>query len=270
MQTNILRSLALVTVGNAALAGRDVSAFWPGAEIHRYNKQLEFLLARGPEDYVGVAAEPAAWMAKLKELGCLGLRLHNAPMQQRPGVAPQSERMLVGMVGGGPRWLIEAVYAPRCEVWEGYDRIGDREDPERKIWLTAYIMIGETQPQDDADRDIPGAEREVRAAITEIEAFARTLPGAPFAAEFAGALSALDGSAPTSSALDFVELTDLNPDARRLLAGTAQAWVFGAMGSWNDVGVEAALLPRYNETSEILFQALQRAVVAIANSTYRW
>ena len=55
----------------------------------------------------------------------------------------------------------------------------------------------------------------------------------------------------------------------RLLDPVAVTWVFGAMGSWNDIGVEDALKARYDATSEVLFQALSRAVCVAANSTYR-
>lgn len=267
MQTNILRALALVAVGNAALGGRDAAPF-AGSELHKYNKQIEFLIARAQDDYVPVAPDPVAWFAKLRELGCRGLRLHNAPMQQRPGTEPQLERMLVGMVGGGPRWLVEAVYPSRAEVWEGYDRLGDRNDPEQKIWLSAYIMIGETERQDNADRNVAGAEREVRAALTDIEALAREIDAANFAACFAAATDALDGGALAPES-DFLDLTEIDPPARRLLRAVEHAWVFGAMGSWNDLGVAPALSARYDQTSEALFLALQRAVMAIANSTYR-
>ncbi len=268
MQTNILRSFALVTVGNAALAGRDVSAFWP-SELLRFYKQIEFLIARGNDEYVPVAPDPLAWFEKLKALGCIGLRLHTRPMQQRPGIGAQSERMLVGMVGGGPRWIIEAAMPSRTEVWEGYDRLGDRDDPEQKIWLSAYIMLGETERQDGADKDVAAATQEVRAALTDIEALAREIPDQPFTESFTGALRVLDGGAPDYPSLEFLDLTDLDQAARRLLTASAQAWVFGAMGSWNDLGVEERLQQRYNDTSEALFLALQRAVIAAANSSFR-
>jgi hypothetical protein len=269
VQTNILRSIALVTVGNAALGGRDVLAFWPGSSLWRHYKHTDFLIARGGDEYIPVAPDPLVWFAKLKAMGCKGLRLHTAPMQQREGIGPQKERMLVGMVGGGPRWLIEAVQPARAEIWEGFDRLGDRNDPEQKIWRGAYLMLGATERQDDVDRDIVGADADVRTALIAIEAFARDIPGAPFADEFANAIDALDGAAPTNSSLDFLNLTDLGADARRLLAASAQGWVFGAMGSWNDLGVEEGLSARYEETSEALFIALQRAAVAVASSSYR-
>ncbi len=267
MQTNILRSFALVAVGNAALGGKDVSAFAHSA-LHKFNKQIEFVIPNVAE-HTQVAPDPVAWFAKLRELGCRGLRLHNAPMQQREGIGPQSERMLVGMVGGGPRWLIETVMPSRCEVWEGYDRLGDRNDPEQRIWLSAYLMLGETERQDDADRDVAAARADVAAALADIEAFARDLPGAPFAESFAAARATLNGAASSYPALDFLSLTDLSFEAIQLISSAAEAWVFGAMGSWNDLGVDDAHRSRYEQTSEALFNALQRAVIATANSSYR-
>lgn len=268
MQTNILRSFAFVAVGNAALAGRDVSAF-ERSELFQFSKKVEFLIARGNDEYVPVAPDPLAWFEKLKALGCMGLRLHNMPMQQRPGIGAQSERMLVGMVGGGPRWIIEAVMPSRTEVWEGYDRLGDRDDPDQKIWLSAYIMLGETERQDDADKDVAAATAEVRAALTDIEALALEIPHQSFTESFTGALRVLDGGEPNYPSLEFLNLADLDQTAKRLLTASAEAWVFGAMGSWNDLGVEGRLQQRYNDTSEALFLALQRAVIASANSSYR-
>lgn len=269
MQTNILRSFALVAVGNAALRGKDVTAFWPGAALLQFYKQIEFVIPRGGDQYTQVAPDPVAWFAKLRDLGCRGLRLHNAPMEQRQGIGPQSERMLVGLVGGGPRWLIEVVMPSRCEVWEGYDRLGDKEDPERRIWLCGYLMLGEIEPQDDADRDVAAASAEVRAALTDIEALAREIPGAPFAEDFAGASATLDGAVSSYPVIDFLSLTALSPDAARLISAAAEAWVFGAMGSWNDIGVADALKARYDSTSEALFHALSRAVCVAANASYR-
>ena len=269
MQTNILRSIGLVTVGNAALGGRDVSAFWPGSTLFRHYKHTDFLIARGGGEYIPVAPDPLTWFAKLKAMGCKGLRLHTAPMQQREGIGPQKERMLVGMVGGGPRWLIEAVQPARAEIWEGFDRLGDRDDPEQKIWRGAYLMLGASERQEDADCDIAGADSDVRTALIAIEALARDIPGAPFADDFANAIDVLDGATPANPSLDFLHLTDLGADARRLLAASVQGWVFGAMGSWNDVGVEEGLSARYEETSEALFLALQCAATAVANSTFR-
>lgn len=271
MQTHILRTISLIAVGNAALRGRDVSGYWPNAGLFQFDKQVEFVVQQG-EKYTQAAADPNAWIAKLRDLNCRGLRLHNAPMQQREGIGPQKERMLVGMVGGGPRWLIETVMPSRCEIWEGYDRLGDKDDPARKIWLSAYVMLGETEPQNDADSDVAAAMNEARSAIGDAAALAQEMQYAEnFAEMLTGALSVLNGEGPqvTHPVLDFFDRTDLAPEAKRLLAGATQAWIFGGMGSWNDLGAPDHLAERYEHVSEALFLALTRAAIVTANSTYR-
>jgi hypothetical protein len=267
VQLSILRSLALVAVGNAALKGDDVSAFWPGGDLFKYSKQTEFVVQRG-DRYEQAAPDPLAWFEKLKSLGCRGLRLHRAPMQQRAGIGPQKERMLVGMVGGGPRWLVETVMPARREVWEGYDRLGHKDDPQEQIWLSAYVLVGEVESGEVVEGDVAAATADLRGALTDIEVFARSLPDAPFADFFASAQKALDGAKGAEPDMAFVALTRLSEDAKRLLRAVQGAWVFAGMGSWNDLGVDKTHEARYEATSEALFLSLQRAVLAIANSTY--
>jgi len=268
VQLPILRSLAMVAVGNAALSGRDVRGFWPDDPIFRYTASFSFLTPRETGPLKQVASEPASWFEKLAKRGCAGLRLHAAPMQQSQKLGHVDEHMLVGLVGGGPRWLIEPVYGDRSELWEGFDRVGDQKAPDKKIWLSAYVLIGEAESGEPADVDVAGASQDLREALISTETVARGLPGAPFADQFVAGRRALDGqdAAPPPP---FMRFTELSPDATRLLQAAGRAWVFGAMGSWNDLTPEAALKPSYERSSKVLFGALQRAVLVVANSTYR-
>lgn len=268
MQTPILRALALVTVGNAALRGQNVAAFWPGDPMFQYTASLDFMMPREDGRLKRVAAGPLSWFDKLKKRGCRGLRLHNAPMKEHKKLGHIEDRMLVGLVGGGPRWLIEPVYREHSELWEGFDRIGDKNAPDKKIWLTAYVLLGEAETPARVDADVAAASIALRAALFAIENVARKIEGAPFADAFAGARAALDG-APLGFELQFLNHAQLGADAVRLLNATGRGWVFGAMGSWNDIKVADALKPEYDAASEALFAALNRAVVAVANSSYR-
>jgi hypothetical protein len=258
----------MVAVGNAALAGRDVSSFYPTDPIFRYSASLDFLSPRDAGALKHVAHGSADWFAKLQKRSCRGLRLHNSPMQQNQKLGHIDDRLLVGMVGGGPRWLIEAVYGDRSELWEGFDRIGDKNAADKKIWLSAYVLIGEAASADKIDTGIAAAARDVRDALLSIEAVARAIPGEPFAEAFIAARETLDGKE-LPYPLEFLRHTQMSSDAQRLIKATGRAWVFGAMGSWNDVGVDAAMKPRYRSASKALFDALTRAVLVVANSTYR-
>ena len=172
------------------------------------------------------------------------------------------------MVGGGPRWLIEAVYPDYSELWEGFDRIGDQNAPDKKIWLSAYVLIGEAASAPTVDTGVAAAALDLRDALLNVEAVAREIPGAPFADVFVAARAALAGE-DLPYPLEFLRFSQMKPDAARLLKAAGRAWVFGAMGSWNDLGVEAAMKPRYESASKVLFEALQNAVLVVANSTYR-
>ncbi|MEZ5959729.1 MAG: hypothetical protein R3C30_04780 [Hyphomonadaceae bacterium] len=268
MQVPILRAFAMVAVGNAALAGRDIAGFYPADPLFQYTASLDFLTPSDAGALKGVAHGPADWIAKLKKRKCLGLRLHNAPMQQNQKFGHIDDRLLVGMVGGGPRWLIEAVYPDHSELWEGFDRIGDKNAPDRKIWLSAYVLIGEAESAETTDTDIKGASVELRDALLNIEPVARALPGAQFADIFVAARGALEGK-DLPYPLELLKFTQIKPEAERLFKAAGRAWVFGAMGSWNDIVPDAAMKPRYESASKTLFSALQRAVLVAANSTYR-
>lgn len=269
MQLPILRALAMVAVGNAAFGGRDVTGFYPDDPIFRYTSSLDFMSPRQNGALAHVASGPADWFAKLQKRKCLGLRLHKAPMVQNQKLGHVEERLLVGMVGGGPRWLIEAVYPDYSEFWEGFDRVGDKNAADQKIWLSAYVLIAEALAE-KIDVSLSAAAIDLRDALHVVEGVAREMPGAPFADVFVGARDELDGRAKELPyPLNFLRYAELRPEAERLLKAAGRGWVFGAMGSWNDVGVTPALKPRYESGSQILFSALQRAVLVVANSTYR-
>lgn len=58
-------------------------------------------------------------------------------------------------------------------------------------------------------------------------------------------------------------------EARHLAAMAAQAWVFGGMGSWNDVSFEnVATAAEYEAVSRNLYDAVLIALEASADSSY--
>lgn len=256
--------MCLVAAGNAALRGADLGRFWPDAAIFRWTERIEFVVPTGEDQFDVVATDPLQWFEGLKG-GCDGLRLHTAPMNPSQRFGHLSERTMAGFVGGGPRWLIEVVDANASVLWEGFDRTGDRMAPDRRIWRTAYIRQNETQRLDAAaDTDVSGAINELRAVLAEIQPLAQTLGVAHFAEMFANAHAALDARPDPTRDLG----APLAPAAQRLIAAAMQASVFGGMGSWNDIVPVEAYSADYERLSEALFQALQRAVLTAANSTF--
>jgi hypothetical protein len=270
MQTSILQALALTMVGNASLRGWDVAGFWPDAALFRYSRTCDFRRLEGDAD-LEIASDPMAWFATLKGSSS-GLRLHNAIRERGPGQSlPAPDRMLVGFVGGGPAWIIEAVGAKSSKLWQGHDRIGDAKDRERKIWLHTYLLQGETAAQEFSRASLKQTEATLTPILADIEALAVKIEAERFAAEFRRARRALEGNDDRALApyADFTRWAEFGLEQRRLLQALLSAWVFGGMGSWNDTGPRAdELKPDYERLSEALFQALCDGVCALANSSY--
>lgn len=270
MQGPIENALMLVAAGNAYLAGRDIADFWPGADTFRYVGLCEFrtppATGNDADEYPLRAADPLAWFQSLKPWST-GLRLHHSPGLRGPNQKIDApDRMLVGFVGGGARWLIEAVGRERSELWEGFHRFGDRTDA--KPWQCTHILQGEMDRAEMEPQAFEPAVAELRAALVEIGAFARTEQLDSFAGCFARGLALLTSGEPEPR--DWLDRLMRHAGFDRQQASVLQAinhaWVFGGMGSWNDLGLDGE---PYDGLSDRLYIALNDCIAGLANSTYR-
>jgi hypothetical protein len=269
MQGPIENALMMVCAGNAFLRGADIEGFWPDALTFKFMKTCEFRVPPqvDGDDYPLVAGDPMAWFDSLKPWA-RGLRLHYGERPLEPGQMPGiAQRMMVGFVGGGPRWLVEVVGPENSEVWEGFDRLGDRNDPQKHIWEKTYIRVGTATPDQVSPVSLETGLAALRGVLPEIEAYARDEKLDGFADCFARALGALDGPAPESNDYfdSFRRYTGAGESQIRALSAVMDAWVFGGMGSWNDTGGGE----RYDSLSERLFESLCDTISGIGNSTFR-
>jgi hypothetical protein len=112
-------------------------------------------------------------------------------------------------------------------------------------------------------------QRALDQSLSEIERFARSYRLDNFAALFERSRALL--SAPQSgNAVYHNDLTlsgQLSPAAERLLEASQVAWVFGGMGSWNDLGQQETDDEAYQRLSDSLYGLLNRTYVAVASST---
>jgi hypothetical protein len=272
MQGPVENALMLVAAGNAQLAGRDIVGFWPDAPTFKFLKLCEFRLpppsGNDKDEFPLVAADPMEWFG-FQKATCKGYRLHLVERVRGPNQQTDTpDRMLAAFVGGGPRFLIEAVGQFNSEFWEGFHRLGDRNDPDRRIWLCTNIMQGMI-PVNDVEpvQPLPAALERLHAALAGIESYARGEKYDTFADSFARASASLEGKRrdPWPHEKEIVRYTGFDERQLDVLHAINHAWVFGGMGSWNDLGGGQ----EYDAVSEQLYDALNSATAALASSTFR-
>jgi hypothetical protein len=270
MQGPTENALMLVAAGNAFMAGRDMSGFWPDAPTFQFLKLCEFRLAptsgNDADEYPLVASDPMEFF-QLQKQNCRGYRLHHTVRPRSPNQQIEApDRMLAAFVGGGPRFLIEAVGQFNSELWEGFHRLGDRNDPGRRIWLCTHIMQGTMPVKESEPVGLAEALSDLRVVLPKIEAFAREEKWDTFADCFARARESFEGSRKDDwpHVKEIVRYTGFNEQQLNVMHAINHAWVFGGMGSWNDTGGGE----RYDEVSERLYNALNDCIAGLANSTY--
>jgi hypothetical protein len=263
MQTSISQTVALTMNGNAAVQGRRVDPFWPDASVFKFCRSVRFAEApaAGRAAPVILAETPDAWLDRLRE-DATGVRLRLLARNE----SPLPDRMSVGFVGGGSRWIIETLHRDAApQLWQEAWQPGDRDAPDRRIWEVVYWRLAGALPP-PADREPGEVEEDLRAALLAIADFAARC-GSGFVRNFRTALAALEGAPVDIWHRDLAPAGFLPPSAERLLAVGQVGWVFGGMGSWNDGEYGGDDSEEGDRLSNRLFDLLQEGLVVAANST---
>lgn len=269
MNGEVAQLVALAAHGNAFLrGGHDARDFYPANRAFVFCNEVSFV---EPNDLAGtkeeaVAANPDDWLALLKDGGCRRLSLGHRPTPN-PRLA---DHISAAFVGGGGRWLLAAGYAGRADYWAARWEVSAPEAPDRKIWKVTYAKVASGSPDERAAApDLSARRRELESVLKRAENFARAHGVENFADCFAGALEALEAGEPAlpSYYSDLLPPEGYGAEARRVLAACAHAWVFGGMGSWNDLGFDPAEeQAEYERLSAELYAAVNRGIEEGANS----
>ena len=271
MQGSIAQLVALVIYGNAYLLRAETSGdFYPSNSTFRFCDFVNFVdLQKEDTKWAELpfASDPLQWFERLRKEGVDTLRMAYGPS----GQTHTPDRMLVGFVGGGGRWILEAQRSGLSDFWEARWQVGDRDRADKKIWRVTYARIAQHQPpiQTQGLEDLSRLSEELDRQLTDIGEFAVVQKLDAFAKLFQSARFRLHSKPPYPDLYhnDLIRTEFLPTAACQLLAACQDAWVFGGMGSWNDLGFDAATQPRYEKLSEQLYQLLNRAIVAAANSS---
>ena len=271
VQGSIAQIVALTTYGNAFLRGETEfnESFYPSNSAFKFCERVDFVgMQPDGEKWKEalLAADPIAWFEIIRSEGVTGLQMRYGPSDEKKS----PDRMMVGFVSGGGNWRIEAIGPRSSDWWSGRWQIGDRDRKDQRIWRVTYGRLAEGQPTRGRQiEDLARLRQELEHCLREIAEFAHVQQYDEFAKAFESGLARLRSELPYNDLYH----TDIAPwqllplPARQLLGASQAAWVFGGMGSWNDVGVGRERQGRYDELSERLYHLLNRAIVAAANSS---
>src|ERR1700739_2514812 len=175
MQGTIAQIVALTAHGNSVLRGlSEGQTFQSHNSTFAFCESVNFLAATSepPTGNVGIwAANPHDWFERMRKANVHSLRISHRPS----GRTDISDRMLVGFVGGGGKWLIGTRSAERAEYWGARWQIGDRERQDKRIWRVSYVRIHVGKPPEPAQSDnLTQLKTELHECLENIANFSRS------------------------------------------------------------------------------------------------
>jgi len=267
MQGTIAQLLSIAAHGNEYLSGRIDDSYFPDSSTFKFCKFVKFmdLQSSGTKWHEREFAEdPNAWFLKLKDTGVIQLRVRYISTNKEE----ISDRMSVAFVGGGGRWLIEAVKASKSDFWEASWEVGDKDDPEQNIWHVKYgrILRNANQPEQPLP-PIEDIKEQLKVTLSKISDFAHKNECGNFGECFDRGIKALS-EPPSNNESSYKIFPDnyATPDYHQVLNSCQAAWVFGGMGSWNDMGFsDSEVHKQYEELSDKLFNLINLSLIVASN-----
>ena len=267
--TGPVAQIASLTVySNAYLSGKEPFSFNLSNSTAQFCEKIRYVdwvkkLFKNGEKML--AENPDDWVKLLKNSGVKYLWLHYVPSQN----ADLKDRYSAGFVGGGGRWLIEAGYENNSDYWEARWEVGNKDAQNKRIWIVTYgrISRNDIKRQFKPDSLVTVSQR-LEQNLKEIKGFAERHDIKHFGECFEKGLKCLNSPNP----LEFVYHKDLLPSSfqsmelLQILCSCQAAWVFGGMGSWNDMDFDGDEQEVYERVSDALYKTICEAIPAAVNS----
>lgn len=267
MNGPIAQIVALTCYGNAFLEGGTVAGVFATNSTGQFCDRVTFVEVVKPllrkQREIEIAKSPDEWFSYLKGRGARGIRL----VRQAQNDPQMSDRMSAGVVGGGGTWSLEVLLPKeRSEFWQARWEVWNQNAPDRRIWRVTYGRVNEARSKPYAGQSLQAAAERLLTALREIHAFSERHDCGGFSDSFSRGISSLTGAERHGYHQDLSPPGLLPAKALAVLDASQSAWVFGGMGSWNDMGVDGVDGKEYDRVSEQLFQTLTDSICVAANA----
>lgn len=272
MNGPIAQIVALTCYGNAILSGGPGPQFFPANSTCQFCERVTFVLLSksilGKTKERVLADSPDVWFGQLKACSARGIRLSRTP-KNNPGF---SDRMSAGFVGRGGKWTMEVLFPDdTSERWIARWEVGNQQAPDKRIWRVTYGRVSQGRSNPSPVCEVPKAIRELDESLREVRAFSAKQKLDGFTRSFDDALDTIETKGRNRHGYhqDLAPAGFLSEEAAVLLDAGQKSWVFGGMGSWNDMGFDGEDQETYDRLSERLFQAVNVAIEQAATSTMK-
>ncbi len=260
--------VALACHFNARARGASSAAFFPVNSTCQFCEYARFVQRRvrwfgRAGDWELVAETPDQWLSTQAKSS------RRALITREPGRDSRlSDRMAAGFVGGGGTWELWIVESGRADAWNPAWQVGNRTAPDRRIWRVTYARTATRVAREILAEPLEPLRARFENALSKALVFCGRHNVEGFASQFRNAVESLSSANPFSLVYhkDLAPAGTLSLAAQQLLAGSSAAWVFGGMGSWNDLYFDSADKDDYERISDELFEVVNRSIVAATNS----
>ncbi len=257
--------IALVAHGNYFLTHPEISKMDLSANsTFQYVNEVTFVRYKSTLDPKGVkvAGNVADWLDILRERKVT--RLWNIGFSwDRSDMA---EHIAVAFASGVPI-AIQVDLPEGYELWYPLWKTGGKP---QKPWFVEYRGLVFSYSHAANQMSMEDVKVRLHNAIITTEQFSRrlevNLDG--WADTFTSALTLLNSENPIAPYHpDMLPNTGFSLEARQILCAAARAYVFGGMGSWNDLGfTQPEVQKEYQEISKTLYMAVKMSILMASNS----
>jgi hypothetical protein len=276
MTGDITMAITLSTYGTAFLRdGYDIASLTLDHSSFHFVNKVNFVIAIkhfwAESTWHQYAADPISWLSKLKEEGCLEIRMiFQVDNSESLNGQKIPDYKLAGFVGGGGRRYLQTVFKGYSELWQSREEVTDRDSPDQKIWAVSYgRILTKQKTQAKSSWDIATTKKKLEDKLTEMVKFAQTEKLTFWAEWFSIALEPLHSNEPfeKGKSSPILPPDKINLTTMQLLAGSQKAWCFGGMGSWNDIGFKDQDTDNlYNKLTAELYEVVNESYLCVANS----
>jgi hypothetical protein len=265
MNGELSQIIALVAYGNLFLLGGETANIDLSTNsTFEFVSSVKFARYKSNQDKEGevIASSVSDWFPFLRSIKVT--RLWNIAFGWQRQDIP--EHMAEAFSGGVPR-AIQADLPNGFELWYPQWKTGGQE---QKPWLIEYRSLMFPNSHVMPAITLSAVKEHLRYAILAAKNFSERsdVNASNWATRFAKSLNLLDSPDPKGSFHpDLLPEAGFSLEARQILASAAQAFVFGGMGSWNDMGFEQGEIQKeYEKVTKELYEALKLDIIMASNS----